>query len=115
MGFRMNIKHGNDHKLYGYYSFEDIAKSFVYISKFMKAQWEDLNYAIYDDPREIYYYICTVGDTDAVVLLEEAFEKFASLYLADVAKNKPEETFKNVCSYMISLAMLPGNKVIWWS
>ena len=62
MGFRMNIKHGDeeygdDHKLYGYYAFEDVEKSFLYISKFMKAQWEELNYEIYDDPREIYMVI----------------------------------------------------------
>lgn len=126
MGFRMNVCReidrnnykywrGNDHKLYGYYAFEDVAKSFVYISKFMKEQWEEFKDETYDDPRDRYDYICYVGATDDVVLSEEAFEKFASLYLADVAKNKPEETFKNVCSYMISLAMLPGDKVIWWS
>ena len=125
MGFRMNVCreidrqdynrwHGDDHKLYGYFSFEDVAKSFIYISRFMKAQWEDLKDTIYDDPRDIYGYICCVGCTDDLILSEEEFEKFASLYLADIAKNTSEETFNFVCSYMIPLAMLPDNKVIWW-
>lgn len=120
MGFRMYVKHndqeyGNDHKLYGYYSFEDVAKSFVYISRFMKAQWENLNYATYDDPREVYDYICYIGATDDLVLSEEEFKEFADLYLKDVFKNKPIETFQAVNEYMTNLIHAPGNKVIWWA
>ena len=125
MGFRMSVCrendrkdynqwYGDDHKLYGYYSFEDVAKSFVYISRFMKAQWDDLKDTIYDDPREIYSYICYVGSTDDLILSEEEFKEFADLYLKDVFKNKPIETFQAVSEYMIKLILAPGNKAIWW-
>ena len=126
MGFRMNVCreidrqdynrwYGDDHKLYGYYSFDDVAKSFVYISRFMKAQWENLSYEIYDDPREIYSYICAVLATDYLILSEEEFKEFADLYLKDVFKNKPIETFQAVSEYMTKLILEPGNKAIWWS
>lgn len=121
MGFRMSIKYGDkeygdDHKLYGYYSFEEVAKSFVYISRFMKAQWEEFkDTTIYDDPREIYSYMCCVGATDALVLSEEEFKEFADLYLKDVLNNKPIETFQAVSEYMVKLIAAPGNKAIWWS
>lgn len=127
MGFRMSVCreidrnkdynrwYGDDHKLYGYYSFEDVAKSFVYISRFMKTQWKDLKDTIYDDPREIYNYICYVGATDDLILSEDEFKEFANLYLKDVFKNKPIEIFQAVSEYVIKLILAPGNKVIWWS
>ena len=125
MGFRMNVcrqvdrqdytrQYGDDHKLYGYYAFEDVAKSFVYICHFMKNQWEELNDDKYDDPREIYDYICYIGATDDLVLSEKDFKEFSKLYLKDVFKNKPEETYNAVCIYMQKLADTPGNKIIWW-
>lgn len=125
MGFRMSVckeadrqdytrHYGDDHKLYGYYAFEDVAKSFVYICHFMKDQWKDLNNAIFDDPRAVYDYICYVGATDDLVLSEDEFKKFSELYLDDVLKNKRADTFNMVCAYMLSLAKTPGNKIIWW-
>lgn len=124
MGFRMNVCrevdrkdynrwYGDDHKLYAYYSFEDVVESFVYISRFMKAQWEDLKDTIYDDPRNVYDYMCYIGYTDDLVLSEEEFKEFADLYLKDVFKND-SETFQAVSKYMIKLASASGNKVIWW-
>lgn len=126
MGFRMSVCreidrrdhnrwYGDDHKLYGYVSFDDVVKSFVYISRFMKAQWENLDYEIYDDPREIYDYICAVPATDYLILSEEEFKEFADLYLKDVFKNNSIETFQAVCEYMTKLILAPGNKAIWWS
>ena len=125
MGFRMSVCneddhdkpehwYGNDHKLYGYYAFKDVATSFVCICHFMKDQWEALNYDKYDDPREVYDYICYIGATDDLVLSEKDFKEFSKLYLKDVFKNKPEETYNAVCIYMQKLADTPGNKIIWW-
>lgn len=125
MGFRMSVCQrqdleesdkwfGDDHKLYGYVALEDVKDSFLYISKFMRRQWTELDDDLYNDPDMIYTYICVVNGTSYVDLTADEFKEFTKLYLEDVRKNTSAEVYEKVSKYMNELANKPTVKYIWW-
>lgn len=112
MGFRMNIsvedpnnlgetrEYGDDHKLYGYFAYEDVKNSFNYIHKFIHEQDDILSDELYADPKECYDMLCCLPYVGPIKLRNKEFKEFAKLYLEDVKKNKSENCYKYVSSYM---------------
>lgn len=105
MGFRMHIwaarvDWGDDHKLYGYFAYEDVKNSFDYIYKFIHEQDDILSDELYADPKECYDMLCCLCHVGPIHLSVKEFKEFSKLYLEDIKKNKDENCYKYVSEYM---------------
>lgn len=121
MGFRMSIHvindnttYGDDHKLYGYFSYNAVKRSFDYIHKFFHEQDRELSEPLYADPKECYDMLCCMQVTDDIKLSEKEFEEFSKLYLEDVKRNKSPFCYDFVKNYMNEIVKIPGDKVLEW-
>ena len=117
MGFRMSVRlencdewEGNDHKLYGYWDYYDVKKSFDIIYPLIQRQWKWV--ADTDEPFETYEIaMCCAGYTEELVVDEDTFRKFAIAYVDDL-KTTGHDISKY--GYLIELAEHSGNKVLEW-
>ncbi len=121
MGFRMSIHvinnntdYGDDHKLYGYFSYNEVKQSFDYIHKFINEQDDILSDSLYSDPKECYDMLCGLPEVGEIKLSEKEFEKFSELYLEDVKKNKNLSCYNFVHKYMTEIVKIPGDKILEW-
>lgn len=124
MGFRLEIidmnlpiSAGDDHKLYGYISFEDVSSSFIYLFPFMKRQWVWTDG--YDLPSEVYDMLCNFSETEYLRLSHEEFRRFSKLYLHDLAKvaarnDSYKEAYDHAKQYFKVMGKLKGGKMLQW-
>lgn len=131
MGTRMSVKikgtdewFGDDHKLYGYVSYEDVRRSFDQLYPYMREQWKD-DFGSYEDfgepEKEYYDLICAIENTPELEIDADSFRVFAKDYIEDFANRdsihmaKPDEDFvKRVSGYMNKLADDPRPKILEW-
>jgi len=122
MGFRMVILavnnsadyYGDDHKLYGYFSYDAVKQSFDYIHKFINKQDDILSDELYADPKECYDMLCCLPAVDDIRLSEKEFDEFSKLYLEDVKRNKSPFCYDFVQKYMDEIVKIPCDKIVYW-
>lgn len=121
MGFRLTIKttdekeFGDDHKLYGYWKFEEIKDSFIVLYPLIKEQWPSLQD---NSPESAYYvYFCAAGVTDELVISNDVFVEFVKNYIADLITTHHDPALvSNVALYLTELCYRhPGDKILYWS
>ncbi len=124
MGMRMSIRlkdnsqiFGDDHKLYGYASYEDIKSSFNILYPFILKQWSD--YYIYEGcenpQKEAYELLCAVGITDDLIIDANTFKKFSEEYLNDLRYvRKSANLYNYVRDYFDELNNIPDEKILYW-
>ena len=142
MGIRLSIYiegdpdnyYGDDHKMYGYWAYEEVKKSFDYLAEIIKSEcpdWEDwvigkermLGLIDEDIPqvlsatnKDLYGATFCYGMGCDLVVNNEQFCKFTDLYLADlVSTGHTESCVKAATDYMTLLAGKEENKVLDWS
>lgn len=124
MGFRLSIKnkgsdksYGDDHKLYGYFDYFHVKKSFDVLVPFMHNQWDTLlNPMELDEEKDFWYDLMTfTSSTDDLVIDYDTFVKWTELYLDDLWKNKQnKELVENVRNYFNILKESKEDKVLYW-
>ena len=119
MGIRLNIYiesdpnnyYGDDHKMYGYWAYEEVKKSFDYLAEIIRAEypeWAETN-------KDFYSTIFCYGAGLEVTLTNEQFREFTNLYLADlVSTGHTESCVKAATKYMTLLADKDEDKVLDW-
>ena len=121
MGFRLTIKtadneeFGDDHKLYGYWKYEEVINSFMVLYPLIKEQWPKLSD---NSPESVYYtYFCAAGVTDELTVSNVVFEAFVKEYITDLIKTfHAPELVAIVALYLTKLAYkYPGDKILYWS
>lgn len=117
MGFRMSVKLessdewlGDDHKLYGYWAYDDVKKSFDIICPLIQKQWKWVDET--DEPIETYEIaMCCAGVTDELVVDEDTFRRFVTAYVEELKATEHDVTR---FGYLTELAEQSGNKVLEW-
>lgn len=117
MGFRMSVRaessdvwKGNDHKLYGYWGYYDVQKSFDILCPLMQKQWRWVDSK--DEAYETYEIaMCCANYTDDLVVDEDTFRRFVSAYMDDLKATGHDVT---QFGYLTELAEQSGNKVLNW-
>ena len=123
MGFRMSIRSeqsdkwiGDDHKFYGYDSYDKVKNSFNFLYPFISCQWENYNYNEFDNPeKEAYDLLCGVGCTDELELDHDSFIYFSKKYIKDLKDagwNK--DALDYITKYLNELCSIPGHKFLQW-
>lgn len=122
MGFRLTIKpadsiecFGDDHKLYGYWKFEEVINSFMVLYPLIKEQWPKLSD---NSPESVYYtYFCAAGVTDELTVSNDIFEAFVKEYITDLIRTfHAPELVAIVALYLTKLCYkYPGDKILYWS
>lgn len=120
MGFRLNIEtedkelFGDDHKLYGYWRYDEVKDSFMVLYPLIQEQWTDLtNYS----PENVYdLYFCIGVATDRLTVSNEVFEAFVKEYITDLIRTShTPELVAFVALYLTKLCYkYPGDKVLYW-
>ena len=110
-----NADYGDDHKLYGYFGYNEVKQSFDYIHRFINEQDDILSDTLYSDPKECYGMLCGLTNVGEIKLSEKEFEEFSKLYLEDVRKNKTSSCYDFVQKYMTEIVKIPGDKILEWS
>lgn len=116
MGFRMSVRlqssdewYGDDHKLYGYWAYDDVHESFDILLPLMRKQWEWIDE---DTPNEIYDIVmCCAGVTSDLVVDEDTFRRFVTAYIKELKATEHDVTR---FGYLTELAEQSGNKVLEW-
>lgn len=141
MGIRLSIYiegdpdnyYGDDHKMYGYWPYEEVKKSFDYLAEIIKAEdpeWEywviqkkrmfsfideDIPQVLSATNKDLYSATFCYGMGCDVVVNNEQFREFTNLYLADlVSTGHTESCVKAATEYMTFLAGKEENKVLDW-
>lgn len=119
MGFRMSIHvinnnadYGDDHKLYGYFGYNEVKTSFDYIHTFINKQDFILSDSLYAVPEECYDMLCGLPSVGEIRLSEKEFEEFSNLYLEDVKRNKSPLCYDLVWKYMAEIVKIHGDKIL---
>lgn len=123
MGIRLSIYiegdpdnyYGDDHKMYGYWAYEEVKKSFDYLAEIIRGEypeWTEMNAETNED---YYSIIFCYGAGLEVTLTNEQFREFTNLYLADlVSTGHTGSCVKAATEYMTLLAGREENKVLNW-
>lgn len=123
MGFRMSIRSeqsdewiGDDHKFYGYYSYEKVKNSFNFLYPFMVQQWENFNYDKFDNPEEeAYSTLCAIGATPDLEVDHNSFIYFAKKYIRDLKDAEwDRDALDYITKYLNELCDTPGHKFLQW-
>lgn len=123
MGIRLSIciegdpdnYYGDDHKMYGYWAYEEVKKSFDYLAEIIRAEypeWTEMNAETNED---FYNTMFCYGAGLEVTLTNEQFREFTNLYLADlVSTGHTESCVKAATEYMTLLVDKDEDKVLEW-
>ena len=141
MGIRLSIYiegdpdnyYGDDHKMYGYWAYEEVKKSFDYLAEIIKAEDpdlknqiirkkrmfgfvnEDIPQVLFATNKDLYNEIFCYGMGCELIVNNEQFCKFTDLYLADlVSTGHTESCVKAATEYMTLLTSRVENKVLEW-
>lgn len=123
MGFRLHIyragdpdnEYGDDHKLYGYFPYKKVKRSFDYIHKFIVEQDDILNKDFYKyDLIMTYDLVSCLGYVGPINLSADEFKEFMVLYLMDIKENKSKSCYDFVASYVNELNSTNDDKCLEW-
>lgn len=120
MGLRMSIYpvndpddwYGDDHKMYGYWAYDDVKDSFDYLVSTL----EPFDYGAenFDDIREFYDDSFLVGGFE-VTLTNDEFKKFSKLYLKDlISTGHTEHCVEAARKYFDILGAMDEDKCLEW-
>lgn len=120
MGFRLNIEtedkelFGDDHKLYGYWRYEEVKDSFMVLYPLIQEQW---SIPANESPEDVYnMYFFSAAVTDNLTVSNDVFEVFARKYIMDLVRTS--HTPESVAIVALYLARLryeyPGDKILYW-
>ena len=119
MGFRINItdngtgkEYGDDHKFYGYASYEEVKESFDYLCTFIRDQWKCVDLA--DSNEDIYnLHFCMLPFTNSIVLDQDVFSTWAKLYIKDYRRKWKGHRHKFE-TYFDQLSVSISDKCLEW-
>lgn len=123
MGFRLHIykvsdpdnEYGDDHKLYGYFPYEKVKRSFDYIHSFIVEQDDVFNFDTYRNSSSMSYdLVCRLPYVGPITLSADEFKEFMVLYLMDIKENKSKSCYNFVTSYVNELNSTNDDKCLEW-
>ena len=126
MGFRLSVRaidsnewFGDDHKLYGYWPYDEIRNSFDFLYPFILAQWEGYNVFESDEfenpAKEAYDLLSGVNWTDELELDDESFKIWIKKYLNDLKSTKHTVSCIDAATeYLTKLSNVSGHKILTW-
>lgn len=126
MGFRLSVRaidsdewFGDDHRLYGYWPYDEVRNSFDFLYPFILAQWEEYNVFESDEfenpAKEAYDLLCACNWTDDLELDDESFKIWIKKYLNDLKTTKHTVPCMHaVYGYLTNLSNVPGHKILAW-
>lgn len=132
MSFRMSIYEygkddfvGDDHKFYGYASWDDVKLSFIFLALACDKRHSDFFDKYQDiieskDTRNFYGFkdmydvFCCRGGVAPVWLSYDTFRTFAKFYIKDLREAYPDKDISDIEAYMKKLSDTKCTKILEW-
>lgn len=132
MGFRMSIYEygkndfvGDDHKFYGYASWDEVKMSFIFLALACDKRHSDFfgdyrdkiytkDVGNFDDFKDMYDIFRCRGFVGPVHLSYDTFRTFARFYIMDLRNAHPDWDISDIEAYMKKLKETKCSKILEW-